>query len=350
MLLSEFDFTLPKELIAQNPLKDKSLTKLLVFDGKKIVNSYFNNIIDFLQEEDVLVFNDVKVIKAKLLAKIKENNIKVEFNLDQEIFDENYCENKTVWRSICKGSRKIKENDIIVFEENFEAKIIKKFEDGFCLLEFVRENFFKNLEKYGKVPLPPYIKRENFANKEDEKNYQTIYAKNGSGVAAPTAGLHFSEEIFAKLRKKNIQQVFLTLNVGAGTFLPVRTQKIMEHKMHQEYFEISKETCEIINEAKKNNKRIIAVGTTSLRVLESVCDENGFVKSFKGTTDIFIYPGYKFKIIDGLITNFHLPKSTLFMLVCAFLGKENACKIYENAIANSYRFFSYGDSSFLTLR
>lgn len=350
MLLSEFDFNLPSELIAQNPLSERGKTKLLVYQNDKISDSNFSNLTDFLQEEDVLVFNDVKVIKAKLYGKIARNSSKIEFNLDQEIFNHQLKNNKNrIWRVICKGAKKLKENDEIIFADDFFARIITKFDDGFCIIEFA-EDLDQKLEKYGEVPLPPYIKRENGTKSEDEQNYQTIYAKKGSAVAAPTAGLHFSKEIFQKLQEKNIKKAFVTLNVGAGTFLPVRSEKIKDHKMHEESFEILQESVDIINNAKKNNNRIISVGTTSLRVLESVSDENGMLKQFRGTTDIFIYPGYKFKNANALITNFHLPKSTLFMLICAAIGKDEAYKVYNHAINKKYRFFSYGDSSLLEFK
>ncbi len=343
---------MPAELIAQFPAKDKSAKKMMICNAGKISSSYFNTILDFLQEQDVLVFNDVKVLKAKLYAKIQRSGVAVEFNLDQEVqkadlksFGVKNNENLIYWMAICKGSKRLQEGDALVFADNFEASVEKKLEDGFCILSFARKSFFDNLDRFGEVPLPPYIKRS--IEDEDQENYQTIYAKNGAGVAAPTAGLHFDEEMFQKLEEKGVQKVFVTLNVGAGTFLPVRVQNILDHKMHEEYYEVSEESADIINEAKLQNRRIIAVGTTSLRVLESIADENGQIKAFKGKTDIFIYPGYKFKVIDGLFTNFHLPKSTLFMLVCAFIGIDNAKKLYQQAIDEKYRFFSYGDSSLL---
>ncbi len=339
---------MPPELIAQTPMKNRSESKLLVYQNGAITDTYFNNIVDFLQEEDVLVFNDVKVIKAKLVAKIVRSNSGVEFNLDQEILEGEYLSNEyRYWRAICKGSKKLKIDDEIIINDGFNAKIDKILPEGFCILRFNKRNFDENLEKYGQIPLPPYIKREGEPGKEDQENYQTIYAKSGSGVAAPTAGLHFNEEVFEKLKTKNIKQLFVTLNVGAGTFLPVRNDDISKHKMHEESFEISQNVCDELNRAKQNNKRIIAVGTTSLRVLESAIDENGKFCVKKAKTDIFIYPGYEVKSIDGIITNFHLPKSTLFMLVCALIGKENAYNVYNHGIKNKYRFFSYGDSSFL---
>lgn len=329
MFLDEFDFNLPPELIAQRPLKQKS--RMLVFDGK-ITDANFSSFVDFLQDKDVLVFNDAKVIKAKLHG--WRGEAKVEFNLDQAV-ENGY------WRAICKGSRKIKQGDMVDFGEDFGAEIIEKFDDGFCILRFFGGDLEENLQKYGKTPLPPYIKHD--PTKEDDEDYQTIYAKNGSAVAAPTAGLHFDDEIFAKIAKKGVKTAFVTLNVGAGTFLPVRSEKITDHKMHEEYFEISQEMADKINQARRNGGRVIAVGTTSLRVLESCADENGVVVAKKMKTDIFIYPGYEFRAIDGLLTNFHLPKSTLFMLICAVIGRENAFGVYQHAIAQKYRFFSYGD-------
>lgn len=352
MLIDNFDFDLPKGLIAQFPTKDKSKKKMMVYQQGKISSSHFSNILDFLQDKDVLVFNDVKVLKAKLYAKIARNGLLVEFNLDQEVHEEDLKRfeieidgDLVYWMAICKGSKKLKEDDIVEFSDDFTAQVLKKFDDGFCILVFKKEGFFKGLDKVGEVPLPPYIKRS--IEDEDQENYQTIYAKKGAGVAAPTAGLHFDEEIFTKLEQKGVKKAFVTLNVGAGTFLPVRAQNILDHKMHEEYYEISDETAKLINEAREGGGRVVAVGTTSLRVLESVADNDGLVKEFKGKTGIFIYPGYEFKAIDGLFTNFHLPKSTLFMLVCAFIGQENAKELYGKAIEEDFRFFSYGDSSLL---
>jgi len=344
MLLNEFDFQLPKELIAQYPSSNKEDIKMLVFESLKIIDSKFIEILDFLQEEDVLVFNDVLVIKAKFKARISRTDKEVEFNLDQEI--PSIQADKRYWRVILKGAKKVKNNDRLLISDDFYADIIEKFEDGFFLLEFDKNNFENNVKKYGNVPLPPYIKRDN-TSFEDEKYYQTIYARSGCAVAAPTAGLHFNESIFAKLENKNIKKAFITLNVGAGTFMPVRELNIKDHKMHEEHYLISEKDADIINNAKINKKRIIAVGTTALRALESSCDENGFIISKKSSTNIFIYPPYNIKSVDGILTNFHLPKSTLFMLICAFIGKDNAFRLYKHAIGESYRFFSYGDCSLL---
>jgi S-adenosylmethionine:tRNA ribosyltransferase-isomerase len=337
---ADFNFILPDELIAHQPFFPKEETKMLICKDDKIIDKQVINLIDFLQTGDVLVFNDAKVIKAKLSAKILRNQAKLEFNLDQE--------NNGIWQALCRPAKKVMPNDELEIDKNFSAQVLEKNDDGFIKIKFncADEELFAKLEEYGTVPLPPYIKREE-KNKEDQINYQTIYAANGVAVAAPTAGLHFTDKIFDLLDKKGIKKVFITLNVGAGTFLPVRVDEIKDHKMHEEFFSISQEAATLINEAKKNRKRIIAVGTTSLRALESAADENGNLQSKSTKTKIFIYPGYKFKIIDALMTNFHLPKSTLFMLICAFMGKEKAFEIYKHAISKKYRFYSYGDSSLL---
>jgi S-adenosylmethionine:tRNA ribosyltransferase-isomerase len=337
---SDFDFDLPPELIAQAPFFPREETKMLVFNGASIVDSQVISLNNFLQEGDVLVFNDARVIKAKLSAIISRNSARLDFNLDQE--------RDGFWQALSRPAKKVKAGDNLEIAPDFSALVIEKTDDGFIKIKFdcVENELLSKLEKYGSIPLPPYIKRGE-ENKSDLKNYQTIYAANGTAVAAPTAGLHFNERIFSELEKKKIQKVFVTLNVGAGTFLPVRSDFLKDHKMHSEFYSISEESAKIINDAKKNGKKIVAVGTTSLRVLESCADENGLVIPQKTNTEIFIFPPYKFKIVDILMTNFHLPKSTLFMLICAFVGKEKAFEIYNHAISNGYRFYSYGDSSLL---
>jgi S-adenosylmethionine:tRNA ribosyltransferase-isomerase len=343
---SDFDFDLPPELIAQAPFFPREETKMLVFNGASILDSQVIFLNNFLQEGDVLVFNDAKVIKAKLSAKILRNQAKLDFNLDQEI--------NGIWQALCRPSKKVNIGDELEISADFFAEVLEKSDDGFIKIKFdCEENeLLSKLEKYGAIPLPPYIKRTE-KNQSDQINYQTIYAANGLAVAAPTSGLHFTDKIFALLEAKKIQKVFITLNVGAGTFLPVRADEIKDHKMHEEFFSISKEAAETINRAKKNGKRIVAVGTTSLRALESAASENTnkncYLEPTKTRTKIFIYPGYKFKIVDILMTNFHLPKSTLFMLICAFVGKEKAFEIYKHAVVQKYRFYSYGDSSLLFL-
>jgi len=313
---------------------------MLTFDGIKISDQKVIDLTNFLQEGDVLVFNDARVIKAKLSAQILRNSAKLEFNLDQE--------NQGIWSALCRPAKKVKVGDCLQIASNFFAEVLEKTDDGFIKIKFnCKENILmQNLEKYGFMPLPPYIKREK-KKVSDQINYQTIYAANGIAVAAPTAGLHFNDNIFSALEAKKIQKTFVTLNVGAGTFLPVRSDLISDHKMHKESFVISDETCAIINNAKSKGKKIVAVGTTSLRVLESCCDKNGILQPAKSSTEIFIFPPYRFKIVDILMTNFHLPKSTLFMLVSAFVGVKNAKEIYQHAIKHCYRFYSYGDSSLL---
>jgi len=330
---------LPQNLIAQEPFFPREETKLLVYNNKKILDQKLINLVDFLQEGDVLVFNDTKVIKAKLRATCARNNCKIDFNLDQEV-------DIKLWRGILRGARKLKDGDILKISEDFFTKIEKKLENGFALFRFYDDDYLAKLDKYGFVPLPPYIKRVE-KQSADEKNYQTIYAKEGKAVAAPTAGLHFTDKIFSMLDEKRIKKAFVTLNVGAGTFMPVRSKRLQDHDMHEESFSISQETADIINNAKACGGRIVAVGTTSLRVLESVADENGILHKAKTTTKIFIYPPYKFKAVDVLMTNFHLPKSTLFMLISAFVGKEIAQEIYSHAVLQHYRFYSYGDASLL---
>lgn len=339
---SDFDFNLPDELIAHQPFFPKEETKMLVCKDGKILDQQVINLIDFLQEGDVLVFNDAKVIKAKLSAKILRNQAKLDFNLDQEI--------DGVWQALCRPAKKANKDDRLEIAPDFFAEVLEKSDDGFIKIKFdcAGNELLSKLEKYGTIPLPPYIKRSE-KNQSDQINYQTIYAANGTAVAAPTAGLHFTDKIFALLEAKKIQKVFITLNVGAGTFLPVRADEIKDHKMHEEFFSISEDAAKTINQAKKNGKRIVAIGTTSLRALESAANETSYLEAAKTRTNIFIYPGYRFKIVDILMTNFHLPKSTLFMLICAFIGKEKAFEIYKHAVAQKYRFYSYGDSSLLFL-
>ncbi len=315
---------------------------MLVFKGNEILDKKVIDLFDFVNEGDVLVFNDARVIKAKLTAKILRSGAELEFNLDQQ--------NQGLWRALCKPAKKVKVGDILEISADFFAEVKEKSDDGFIKIEFFEkgvrplseEKLLLMLEKYGSTPLPPYIKQQ----KGSDPFYQTVYAKSGLAVAAPTAGLHFTEEMLLQLEKKKVKKVFVTLNVGAGTFLPVRSDNILEHKMHEEFFTISDENAKIINEAKAQNKKIIAVGTTALRALESAVEGN-VVKAKTTTTDIFIYPPYDFKIVDILMTNFHLPKSTLFMLISAFVGRDNAFRIYNHAIAKRYRFYSYGDASLL---
>jgi len=328
MLLSDFDFILPKELIAQKPIEPRTHSRMLVINDKTL-DSYFNNFINFVNKNDLLILNDSKVIPAFLIGRVNEKTISI--NLHKKI-------NKTDWFCFAKNSKQINAGDIIQFGFDFSATVISK-NFGELMISFGPDiDLLPKLEQYGKMPLPPYIKDYNEKTKID---YQTVYAKDPGSVAAPTAGLHFTQEYIRALENKtNVD--YLTLHVGAGTFLPVKTENIHEHKMHSESFEISDKLREKIHNTKKNGGRIIAVGTTTLRALESGIDNNNTA------TEIFITPGYKFKVVDVLLTNFHLPKSTLFMLVCAFAGYEKMRLAYEHAISSGYRFFSYGDCCLLT--
>ena len=354
MKVDIFDFDLNKDLIAKEPVSPRDTSKLLdVTDDKNICDRHFYDLPDILQEGDVLVFNDTKVIPARLYA--KRGNALVEVTLY-------HPQDGLTWWAFIKNAKRLKESDIISFYtdeieaevSDFKAEIIKKDDQDGVLIKFLcsADDLAKMLQKYGSMPLPPYIKRDKpgqgLWNKyNDKENYQTVYAKYEGAVAAPTAGLHFTQEVLNKLDKKGVKRVFLTLHVGAGTFLPVKVEDTNNHKMHAEYGIISKETADIINQAKREGRRIIAVGTTSVRLLESSADENGVLEPFAGETNIFLTPGYKFRIIDMIITNFHLPKSTLFMLICAIAGTERMKKAYQHAIDNNYRFYSYGDSSIL---
>ncbi len=353
----DFDFNLPANLIASQPAKPRDSSKMLVVIGDRILDQTTADLADFLTDGDVLVLNDTKVIKAKLSG--KRGDAKVEINLHKNLQAKN-PENKdeqanlgSVWQVFAKPAKKLNVGDKFIIADDFSAQVLNKSSDGIIDLEFnvMGENFFLMLEKYGKMPLPPYIKRaegENEVdNQKDASNYQTIYATNAGAVAAPTAGLHFTQNLFDKLDKKGVKKVFTTLNVGAGTFLPVKSEYLQDHQMHSEYFSINAETCEVINQAKRNGNRVIAVGTTSLRVLESAVNEEGFLEAQARETKIFIYPPYSFKIVDVLMTNFHLPKSTLYMLVSAFIGKAKTDKIYNYAIENQYRFYSFGDCCLL---
>jgi S-adenosylmethionine:tRNA ribosyltransferase-isomerase len=334
----DFNFDLPNELIANKPCFPRDESKMLIYQDYQIKQSQSKNLAQFLSKGDILVLNDSKVLKAKISG-FNKNGAKININLHQEIKD-------GIWQIFAKPAKRLNINDKFIISDDFYGLVIDKNSDGIITLDFnVRGmDFFRKLEKYGQMPLPPYIKTE---DKNANQNYQTIYANKEGSVAAPTAGLHFTEELLHKIRQKGVKIVFVTLNVGAGTFLPVKSKLIKDHKMHQEFYEINQESCDIINKAKQNSAKIIAVGTTSMRVLESASNQNGFLEAKIAKTDIFISPGYKFKIVDILMTNFHLPKSTLFMLVSAFIGLKEAKKLYQFAIDYKYRFYSYGDCCLL---
>lgn len=338
MRIEEFDFELPESLIAQTPLDKRDASRLLVLDKntKSLIDKKFTDFVDLLDPNDLLIFNDTRVIKARLFGK-KITGGKVEIMIER-ILDSNHA------LAHLKTSKKILDGTIFEINKDVSAQVIKK-KDGLFFIGFNSNlSAVDILEKYGHIPLPPYIERN--ANPFDEKRYQTIYAKEQGAVAAPTAGLHFTEEIFEALENKKIKYAFLTLHVGAGTFQPVREDDIDQHQMHSESFNVPEKTIQMIRDAKLNNGRIIAIGTTVLRALETAFSEENIQPGFKETS-IFIRPGYKFKIVDALLTNFHLPKSTLFILVSAFSGSDTMKELYQHAIKHEYRFFSYGDATFI---
>lgn len=340
MQLKKFDYNLPKNLIAQKPTSPRDQSRLLILDKKSgaLAHKHFYNIADYLKAGDVLVLNNTKVMPARLIGRKEETCGKVEIFLLNKI-------KNNIWRCLV-GGKKRKEKLRVEFSKNLKAEIIKNNQDGTWQVKFNKsgKEFMKLVEKIGRTPLPPYIKRA-VELKSDRKNYQTVYAedKKIGSVAAPTAGLHFTPALMKKLKNKGVQFEYVTLQVGLGTFAPVKIDDITKHKMHAEWIEADKKTLASIIKAKKQGRRIIAVGTTSARTLETIFNKKS-PKSFSGWTDIFIYPGYKFKATDALITNFHLPKSTLLMLVSALAGREKILKAYQEAVKKKYRFFSYGDA------
>ena len=337
MKLEEFDYYLPEELIAQVPIEKRDESRLLVVDKneKTIEHKVFKNIIDYLEPGDCLVRNNTKVIPARLYGK-KETGANVEFVLLNQIEGD-------IWESIVRPGNKLRPGTKVLFGDGLlEAEILDIMEGGTRKVKFTYQGIFNEiLDKIGLMPLPPYIHE----SLKDKDRYQTVYAKFKGSAAAPTAGLHFTPELLKQIEEKGIKIANVTLHVGIGTFRPVKEENIEDHKMHTEHFYIKEEDCQKINEAKQNGKRVIAVGTTSCRVLETIADEKtGMVRPQEGDTGIYIYPGYKFKCIDALITNFHLPKSTLLMLVSAFADREFILKAYEEAVKKRYRFFSFGDA------
>lgn len=339
MKTDDFDFDLPEELIAQTPLEKRDSSKLLVLDkvNGNINHSNFSNIIDYLNKDDVLVLNDTKVMPARLMG-VKENTGAV---IEVLMLKES---GKNIWEVLSKPAKRIKEGTIINFSDKLKAKCIGIKDEGIRVLEFIYTGiFYEILDELGEMPLPPYIHEK----LKDKDRYQTVYAKNIGSAAAPTAGLHFTNELLNRIKEKGIKVEYITLHVGLGTFRPVNVEDVTKHKMHSEFYQMNSETAQVLNEAKKNKNRIISVGTTSTRTLETIMNLYGEFKECSGWTDIFIYPGYKFKAIDALITNFHLPKSTLIMLVSALAGKENIMKAYKEAVMKKYRFFSFGDCMFI---
>ena len=338
MLIEEFDFDLPQHLIAQTPLQKRDSSRLLVLNKntKSFSDKKFTDFVDLLNTNDLLIFNDTRVIKARLFGK-KITGGKVEIMIER-ILDDHHA------LAHLKTSRKILDSTVFEINKDVSVKVVRKENDLFYIKFNSNLSSYDILEKYGHIPLPPYIERS--ADKSDENRYQTIYAKESGAVAAPTAGLHFTDEIFKAFNDKKIKYTFLTLHVGAGTFQPVRENDLDRHQMHSESFNVPDKTIQMIDDAKSKNGRIIAIGTTVLRALESKFSEETIQSGFKETS-IFIKPGYTFKIVDALLTNFHLPKSTLFILVSAFSGSDTMKKLYQHAIKNEYRFFSYGDATFI---
>ena len=332
-------YDLPEELIAQTPIEPRDMSRLLVYhkDTNQIEHKIFKDVINYLKPGDVLVINNTKVIPARLIGKKVETNAKIEVLLLKR-------HNLTDWEVLIKPSKRVKIGTIIEFSNKLKCEVTKKQDFGNCEVKFIFNGVFEDLlNEVGEMPLPHYIKQKC----EDKSRYNTVYSKFDGSSAAPTAGLHFTSELLQKIKDKGVIIAEVLLHVGLGTFRPVSEDNILNHEMHTEYYQVSKESAEIINKAKKEGRRVIAVGTTSIRTLESVATKYGEMCECHGDTNIFIYPGYKFKIIDGIITNFHLPESTLIMLVSAFLGIENTLNMYNIAVKEKYRFFSFGDATLL---
>ncbi len=341
MDLKEFDYYLPEELIAQHPLDKRDMSRLMVLDREsgEINHKLFKDVVDYFSEGDCLVLNNTRVIPARLLGEKEGSGGKIEFVLLNRVSGDN-------WEVILRPGKKAKPGARFIFGNGeLKAEILEVLEEGNRLVRFIYEGVFEEiLDKVGVMPLPPYITEK----LEDPERYQTVYAKYNGSAAAPTAGLHFTQELLQTLKNKGVTIAYVMLHVGLGTFRPVKVEDITQHKMHSEYYSIGQEACDAINTAKRNGKKVVAVGTTSCRVLETVGNNNeGKLIPADGWTDIFIYPGYSFKIVDRLITNFHLPESTLIMLVSSLAGREKVLNAYEVAVRERYRFFSFGDAMFI---
>ena len=340
MKTSDFYFDLPEELIAQVPILDRSSSKLMVLDKEtgEISHKIFKDIIDYLNPGDCLVLNNTRVIPARLIGSKEGTGGKIEFLLLKRNEDD-------TWETLVKPGKRAKIGTRFSFGEGkLIAEVVGMGDDGARIVKFEYEGIFEEvLDELGNMPLPPYITER----LEERERYQTVYSKHNGSAAAPTAGLHFTEELLQQIKDKGVDIAFVTLHVGLGTFRPVKVDDVLEHDMHSEYYMVTQEAADKINRAKENGHRVITVGTTSTRTIESVADENGRMKEASGWTKIFIYPGYKFKVVDNLITNFHLPESTLIMLVSALAGKENVLNAYKCAVENKYRFFSFGDAMFI---
>lgn len=337
MNVSDFNYELPKELIAQDPLEKRSESRLMVLDKAtgKVTHKHFYDIIEYINEGDCLIINNTKVIPARLYGVKEDTGAAIEILLLKRV-------DGNTWECLSRPGKKARVGARIVFGEGLlTGEIVDVVEEGNRLIRFEYDGIFEEiLDKLGEMPLPPYITHK----LQDKSRYQTVYAKYDGSAAAPTAGLHFTPELLQRLRDKGVKIAEVTLHVGLGTFRPVKVENVLEHHMHSEYYEITKEACDIINNTKANGGKVISVGTTSTRTVESAADENGLLTPKKGDTDIFIYPGFNFKVIDSLITNFHLPESTLIMLVSALAGRENVLAAYEEAVKERYRFFSFGDA------
>lgn len=338
---SDFYFDLPKELIAQDPLEDRSSSRLLMVDKHTgdIKHEIFRNIVDYLYPGDCLVLNNTKVLPARLLGVKEDTGAAIEVLLLKR-------KDGNVWETLVKPGKKMRPGARVVFGDGLlKGEVIDIVEEGNRLIRFEFEGIFEEvLDQLGEMPLPPYITHK----LQDKNRYQTVYAKYDGSAAAPTAGLHFTNELLKKIEEKGVKLAYVTLHVGLGTFRPVKEENILKHHMHSEYYQISQQAADLINETKAKGGRVICVGTTSCRTIESAADENGFLSECCGNTEIFIYPGYHFKVLDCLITNFHLPESTLVMLVSALAGREHVLSAYQEAIKEKYRFFSFGDACFLT--
>ena len=336
MRTSDFDYNLPEELIAQTPIEKRDFSRLMVVNRntKEIEHKHFYDLIDYLKEGDTLVLNNSRVFHARLFGIKEETGAKIETFVLKPL-------SNNMFEVMIKPAKRLKNGTIVKFDDNLSMQVVEKYDEGLAKVKFFGcDNVFSYIDKIGTVPLPPYIKEK----LDDDDRYQTVYSKDKGSAAAPTAGLHFTKELLEKIKDKGINVCYVTLHVGLGTFRPVKEDDITNHKMHSEFFIISEETAKIINDTRKRGKDIFAVGTTTVRTLESCYQKYGDIRPVSMNTDIFIYPGFEFKVIDHLITNFHLPKSTLLMLISAFYNKDDILKAYEEAIKERYRFFSFGDA------